>query len=179
MEFSARIKKEAKHYNVRPDWLVMADLRSLGYTDAEAYAIVHQESAAMSAQNEITLRERIVSKQDFKNLVADRKKLLATSKASAASKEDIDLITNEQVAKEILAGAMMQPEGSKERADMFMKYADLTRKNADIDTSRDTDDGINIYLPVKCYECVLLEAYLERQGKLEKTEGEDKEETTD
>lgn len=172
MEFSSRIKKEAKHYGVDPDWLVMADLRSVGYSDAEAFAIVHQDFGALRAGYEVSKRSKIVDSLEYKNLVDDRKKLLVTSKAKALGKDDINLITNEQVAKEILAGAMMQPEGSKERADMFMKYADLTRKNADIDTMKDTDDGINVYLPVKCYQCVLLEEHIERQAKLEGKESE-------
>ena len=28
--------------------------------------------------------------------------------------------------------------------------------------------GVGIYLPEKCYQCVLLEAYIEKQKKLEK-----------
>lgn len=169
MEFSARIKKEAKHYGVRPDWLVMADLRSIGYSDAEAYAIVHQESAAMSASNEITLREKIVKTSEFKNLVEDRKSLLKQGKAAAVG-DDIELISKEQVAKELLRSAFMQPEGSKERGDFLMKYDDITRKNAEIDTKNDDDGGVGIYLPEKCYQCVLLEAYLEKQKKLEREE---------
>lgn len=162
MEFSARIKKEAKHYNTRPDWLVMADLRSIGYTDAEAYSIVHQEYAAMSQRSEIALRSRIVDSLDYKNLVADRRKLLASGKAVAAG-DDIDLISSEQVAKEVLRTALTQPDGSKERADLLIKYADLTSKNTDINS--DEDDGVGIYVPLKCYLCPLMEAYLERVKK--------------
>lgn len=173
MDFSSRIKKEAKHYGVKPDWLVMADLRSVGYSDAEAYSIVHQESYALSAGNEIALRDKIVKTAEFKNLVADRTKLLKESKAQVVGDgDDIELISKEQVAKELLKSAFMQPAGSKERGDFLMKYDDITRKNAEIDTKNDDEGGIGIFLPEKCYQCVLLEAYIENQRKLD-SENED------
>lgn len=49
------------------------------------------------------------------------------------------------------------PEHSKERGEMFMKYADLTRKN-DAATEESTD-AINFYFPIKCDQCPLLTAY--------------------
>ena len=169
MDYSARIRKEAKHYGVKPDWLVMADLRSVGYSDAEAYSIVHQESFALSAGNETALRDRIVKTTEFKNLVSDRAKLLKESKVQVMGDDkDIELISKEQVAKELLKSAFMQPAGSKERGDFLMKYDDITRKNQEIDTKNDDDGGVGIYLPEKCYQCVLLEAYIEKQKKLEK-----------
>lgn len=173
MDYSSRIKKEAKHYGVKPDWLIMADLRSIGYSDAEAFSIVHQESYALSAGNEIALRDQIVKTAEFKNLVSDRTKLLKESKAQVADDSDIELISKEQVAKELLKSAFMQPAGSKERGDFLMKYDDITRKNQEIDTKNDDDGGIGIYLPEKCYQCVLLEAYIKEQEKLEEAESED------
>lgn len=180
MDFSARIKKEAKHYGVRPDWLVMADLKTVGYSDVEAYEIVHQESYAMSAGNVVTLRDKIVKSTEFKNLVEDRAKLLRESKTKVAgSTSEIELISPEQVAKELLKAAFMQPAGSKERADILMKYDDITRKNQEIDTAGEDDGGVGIYLPEKCYQCVLLEAYIEKQKKLEGKEDSDNEENDD
>ena len=138
MDYSARIRKEAKHYGVKPDWLVMADLRSVGYSDAEAYSIVHQESFALSAGNETALRDRIVKTTEFKNLVSDRAKLLKESKVQVMGDDkDIELISKEQVAKELLKSAFMQPAGSKERGDFLMKYDDITRKNQEIDTKNE------------------------------------------
>ena len=45
------------------------------------------------------------------------------------------------------------PEGSKERGEMFVRYADLIRKN-DTATNED-DDPVKIYLPMKCTMCPL------------------------
>lgn len=177
MDFSARIKKEAKHYGVKPDWLVMADLRSVGYSDAEAYSIVHHDSYSLSEGNEISLRERIVKTTEFKNLVADRKKLLKESKARVADDSDIELISKEQVAKELLRSAFMQPAGSKERGDFLMKYDDITRKNQEIDTKNDDDGGIGIYLPMKCYQCPLFLAWKENMEQ-ETDNNEDSEKDT-
>lgn len=174
MDFSSRIKKEAKHYGVKPDWLVMADLRSVGYSDAEAYSIVHQESLALSAGNEIALRDRIVRSAEYKNLVSDRIKLLKESKAQVAGdNDDIDLISKEQVAKELLKSAFMQPAGSKERGDFLMKYDDITRKNAEIDTKSDDEGGPFLYIPMKCYQCQLFMAFLDRKRKLDAEENEE------
>ena len=49
------------------------------------------------------------------------------------------------------------PEGSKERGEMFMKYADLTRKN-DAATDEATEQ-FNFYFPIKCNQCPLFDAY--------------------
>lgn len=167
MKFSSRIKKEAKHYGAPPDHLVMADLQALGYSEVEAYDIVHQDTYALSAAGVVTLRDKIVKTTEYQNLVQDRKNLLKSSKSKALT-DDIELISPEQVAKELLRSAFLQPEGSKERADILMKYDDITRKNQDIDTSKDDDGGIGIYMPLKCRECVLLEEYNARQAKIDK-----------
>lgn len=175
MEFSARIKKEAKHYGVDPSWLVMADLRSVGYTDAEAYDITHQSRGLLSANSLAKSRSDIVNSLDFKNLLSDRRKLLSQGKALAV--EDIDLINNEQVAKEVLKAALSQPENSKERADLLIKYTDLINKNSEIGTGSIDDNGVCIYMPLKCYQCILLEEYLDRQKKLETKEEKSKDKT--
>lgn len=160
MEFSARIRKEAKSYNVKPDWLVMADLRSIGYTDAEAYSIVHPEADMFGAGNAASLRDSIMKKAAFRDLVDARISLLRSGKAAATGdKSSIDLISAEQVAKELLNTAMTLPEGTKERADILIKYADLVRKNTDVDVQKDSDNGVRVYLPNKCYMCVALEEY--------------------
>lgn len=159
MDFSSRIRKEAKYYGVRPDWIVMADLRSIGYTDVEVYSIVHPEACALSADKESTLRNNITANANYKKLVADRKERLSSSSVMSIVKDDIDLITPEQVAKEILRSAMSLPEGSKERGDMLVKYEEVLRKNADVDTHKQEDDGVGIYLPLKCCQCKLFAEY--------------------
>lgn len=175
MDFSSRIKKEAKHYGVKPDWLIMADLRSVGYSDAEAYSIVHQESYALSAGNEIALRDNIVKTTEYKNLVSDRTKLLRESKVKVSGDDsDIELLSPKDVAKELLKSAFMQPAGSKERGDFLMKYDDITRKNQEIDTKGDDDGGVGIYVPMKCYQCPLMKAYKENLKKKEENEEEEK-----
>lgn len=176
MEFSARIKKEAKHYGVDPSWLVMADLRSIGYTDAEAYDLTHQSRGLLSASSLAKSRSDIVNSLDFKNLLSDRRRLLSQGKALAV--EDIDLINNEQVAKEVLKAALSQPENSKERADLLIKYTDLINKNSEIGTGSIDDNGVCIYMPLKCYQCVLLEEYLDKQKKLEAKEEKAKAESS-
>ena len=70
---------------------------------------------------------------------------------------DIELIGAEETAREILKIAQTMPEGSKERGEMFVRYADLIRKN-DTQTPED-DDPVRIYLPMKCSICPLKQEF--------------------
>ena len=80
--------------------------------------------------------------------------------------EDIELISTEDAAKQVLRAAQALPEGSKERGEMFVKYTDLLRRNTTVDAEPE-EDNIRIYLPLKCNDCPLLQEYNEKQKEIE------------
>lgn len=165
MEFSKRVEKEAKKYGVDAQALVMADLLSIGYTTNEAYEIVYQENGVLNFQQNQSIRDGITKSGRFKEMLNDRIGKLS-SRVVLSDGEDIELMSTEDAAKQVLRAAMTLPEGSKERGEMFVKYTDLLRKNTTVDAEPE-EDNIRIYLPLKCNDCPLLQEYNEKQREIE------------
>jgi len=157
MELSSTKKQEAKKNGCSVSELVYADLLSIGYGEVDAYLIAYPEDAALSVQMQQANRRKITSKITFMELCDKRKLYNANILEFSGDTRDIELIDSELTAKEILKIALKMPEGSKERGEMFMKYADLTRKNdAAVDEAM---DAIQFYFPVKCNQCPLFDSY--------------------
>ena len=157
MELSSSKKAEAKKLGVSVEELVLADLLSIGYGEADAYTIAYPGDEALSIQMRQANRKKIMSRVAFAELCEQRKLTNANILEFSGDTSDIELIDNEMTAKEILKIAKKMPEGSKERGEMFMKYADLTRKNDA--ATEEAMDAIQFYFPVKCNQCPLFDAY--------------------
>lgn len=157
MEVSPHLKKKAKNYNVSWQFLVMADLLALGYGESDAYAIAFSENAVWNVQRKQAHRASVLDNDKFQEVLIARKKEI--SKATYNEDGSIELIGAEETAREILKIAQTMPEGSKERGEMFVRYADLIRKN-DTQTAED-DDPVRIYLPMKCDVCPMKKEYME------------------
>lgn len=157
MELSTEKTKEAKKLGFSVSELVFADLLSLGYMKNDAYAIAFPEMMGMNMQNVNAERDKLLAKPAFKNFLEERRRINASKLEFSGDAQDVELIDNEMTAKEILKIARQMPENSKERGEMFMKYADLTRKNDQ--KTEEMTDTINFYFPVKCHQCPLLIAY--------------------
>lgn len=158
MEISTHLKKRAKDYGVPWPQLVMADLMAIGYSEADAYGIAFYENSTLNVQRNLTVRKNTVRSQKFQELLLARKKAVASLADKTYDEDgDIVLIGAEETAKELLKVAQTMPEGSKERGEMFVRYADLIRKN-DTRVSED-DDPVRIYLPMKCSMCALRDAH--------------------
>lgn len=157
MELSSTKKAEAKKLGVSVNELVFADLMSIGYGEVDAYTIAYPGDEALSIQMRQANRKKIMSRVAFAELCEQRKLTNANILEFSGDTSDIELIDNEMTAKEILKIAKKMPEGSKERGEMFMKYADLTRKNDA--ATEEAMDAIQFYFPVKCNQCPLFDAY--------------------
>lgn len=157
MELSSAKKAEAKKLGVSVEELILADLLSIGYGEADAYSIAYPEDAALSMQMRQANRKKITSRVAFMELCEQRKLTNSNILEFSGDTSDIELIDNEMTAKEILKIAKKMPEGSKERGEMFMKYADLTRKNDA--ATEEAMDAIQFYFPLKCNQCPLFDAY--------------------
>lgn len=157
MELSSSKKQEAKKLGCTVSEIIMADLLSIGYGEVDAYLIAYPEDASLSVQMQNANRKKISSKVSFMELCEKRKLYNANILEFSGDTADIELIDSELTAKEILKIAKQMPEGSKERGEMFMKYADLTRKNDAV--TEEAMDAITFYFPLKCNQCPLFDAY--------------------
>ena len=157
MELSSAKTAEARKLGASVSELVFADLLSLGYAESDAYTIAYPEDLGLNIQAIKHNRQKILAKPAFQDLCEKRREINASRLEFSGDAANIDLIDNEMTAREILKIARQMPENSKERGEMFMKYADLTRKN-DQKTEEQTE-AINFYFPIKCHQCPLLIAY--------------------
>ena len=168
MELSKTKKTEAKKLGVSVQYLVLADLISIGYSESDAYSVAYPENEALSMQQNNSIRKNILESSKFKKLLETRKQKVMANASSYSFLGDIELIGTEETAKEILKVAKQMDEGSKERGEMFMKYADLIRKNEQ--GIEDETDVITFAFPLKCNQCPLLYAYNEFLKKQDEKE---------
>lgn len=161
MELSNAIKKKAAALGVKPEYMVMADLMAIGYNERDAFMLAYPSKAVSITEEALATQIRNVTLSDrFKKLKAATRERLKESFKVKATSDDIDLISGEDVAREILKSALHQPVGSKERAELFIKYQELMRKN---DVSDDvTEDTIQFYLPLCCDKCPLMIAHRQK-----------------
>lgn len=166
MELSQAFQKMAKKMNATPQYVLLADLISIGYSELDAYTIAYPENEALSVQQNKGIRENILSSAKFKKVFEERCQHIKSGVAIPENMDSLELIETEEVLKEILRSARNQPIGSKERADLFAKYNDI--KDEYEHTVKDDDDSISFFFPLKCNQCPLLYAYndyMKRHGE--------------
>lgn len=159
MELSKTKQTEAKKLNVTVQYLVMADLMAIGYSENDAYDIAYPENAALAQQQTNSIRNNIIESAKFKKLLENRRSRVKDGVATPVMLEEVELVGTEEVMKEILRSAKQQPVGSKERADLFAKYNEIKTKSEQ--GVEDDADNINFVLPLKCNQCPLLYSYNE------------------
>lgn len=150
MELSARLKREAQKYNVPAQTLVMADLMGIGYTENEAYSIAYSENASLSKQQNIGIRENIVNAMNFKQLLGDRNVNRFTMEQGEG--EQKMQYSKDEIASMLRTQIERLPDGSKEKADVLMKYADLFAYKKE-EKKGDEEDIIRIWMPATCDIC--------------------------
>ena len=114
MELSTTFTKTAKKLGVSEQFVIMADLMAIGYSENDAYTIAYPENATYSIQQNNSIRANVLKTAKFKKLLADTKQRLRDKMGDPSTIEDINLIGSDEVAKEILLSAYKQPQGSKE-----------------------------------------------------------------
>lgn len=155
MELSARLKKQAEKYNVPAQTLVMADLIAIGYSENEAYNIAYSENASLPKQNNITIRENITNAIGFKNLLGERTKAIRGTQGGTVTREQM---SKDEVASQLRAQIDLLPDGSKEKADVLMKYADLFAYKKE-EKKADEEEIIRIWMPLTCDICPYKKKY--------------------
>lgn len=157
MELSKQKQTEAKKLNAPVQYLVLADLMSVGYSESDAYAIAYPENEGLSVQQNNSIRSNIVESAKFKKLLENRRNRVKDGVAAPVLLDEVELVGTEEVMKEILRSARQQPVGSKERAELFSKYNEIKTKTEQ--GVEDETDNINFVFPLKCNQCPLLYAY--------------------
>ena len=169
MELSKQKQTEAKKLNVTTQYLVMADLQSIGYSEEDAYKIAFPENEALAVQQNNSIRQNILESAKFKKLLDNRRQRVKDGVATPVSLDEVELVGTEEVLKEILRSAKQQPIGSKERADLYAKYNDIKKENEK--GTEDETDAISFFFPAKCNQCPLLYAYNEEMKKNTDSQG--------
>jgi len=165
-KLSLKLKNKAKELNTDAASLVMADLISIGYSEADAYAIAYPERMSVySLQQTQSLRDGIVQSKAFMELL-DRRKDARIEKRGRKPKgyvagDDIELIDTTETAKELLRVINNLDDKSKEKGQLLVAYSEMMRKNSQ--KLDDEEDPVRIYLPISCLRCALYQNYLEEQ----------------
>lgn len=170
-----QILKYAKKMKVEPEMIVFADFLFLGYNEVEAYLMAYPKDESLSMSMMKRKRKNIVCSNKFKEICDERRELFERTLSVPNDISEIELISSESVAKEILATAMYQPPGSKERAEFFAKYYEVLRDALiTIQGSTEETDDINFHFPAKCNECLFLIIYNKHWRRyLKEHEGEE------
>ena len=147
IEFSQKLKQEAKKSKVPVQTLIMADLMAIGYGKADAYNIAYFNNASFSRERNKTIRDSITDTDAFDELVEERSKLNIGK--SIIGTDDAELMADIDVARDILRSARQLPDG-KERAELMSKFYDIKKK---IGAADDEKDVVRIWLPLTCHIC--------------------------
>lgn len=162
MNLSKNKLNEAKRLGIKLEWLIAADLITLGYTEDDAFEISHSRiSMTKSALQNDNIKREMYNSPVFKKALVAR---MDAHRENAAVIGDEELIDKTQTAKLIMRAAMKQPNDSKERIEGLMKYADIMGYKKD-DVEAGMDDSISFFLPLKCDQCPLLRAYNREQER--------------
>lgn len=156
---SKQKENEAKKLGVTIQYLIMADLMAVGYSEEDAFVIAYPENMGRAEHLNSSVRKTVVESAKFNKLLEDRRSRIKDGVASPARLDEVELVGTEEVMKEILRSAQQQPLGSKERAELFAKYNEIKTKNEQ--GIEDDSDNINFVFPLKCNQCPLLYSYNE------------------
>lgn len=174
MEYSKRLKAEAKGYGLPVQSLVLAYLLVCGFTDNEAYEIAYRENETLSKTQNISIRENIVQNPNFKEIV---EKIREKVTGSAGSLPISGSRQSEQLSKDDIATILRRqmdalPDGDKAKTDAAIKYAELYQYKKD-DPKDENDYLPHIWLPQACFICQYKEFYEKNYKNEKKEEKED------
>ena len=173
MTLSPLKTKEAKGLKVSVQEMVLADLLSIGYSEEDAYTIAYPDDALLNSQAKKSAMNEIIYRDKFKQLCDTRREKNAGFLSVENDAENLDLISAEDVAKEVLLAAKKQPVGSKERADLMAKYNDIRNENKK-EIADPNEDPVQFFFPIACEKCPLLQTYNEFIAKKNENKPRDK-----
>lgn len=158
---SDKLQKLAKKNGVEWDVYVMATLVAVGMSERDAYYSVINKNSQSTEDYDMGQLRRILSDNAYCYLVNELekqyKKIAKRNKQEQEEQDDMQttdgLLTKDDVARELLKTAKSMKPGSKERAEVMMKYADLLQMKKD--EVKDEEHLVHFYLPLTCRDCSL------------------------
>lgn len=163
MDYSIEFRRELKKLNVEASMLAFADLMAVGYKDVDAFKICYPDYMTYPDNQQKVIMNKMLDSVKFKKLFVSRKSRIEEN-TIPVELEEVKLIDGDEVAKEILRSAKAAPVGSKERADLFLRYDDIRQRNS-VNLESDETDSINFMLPLKCSQCPLYAKFKEMVHK--------------
>lgn len=173
MDYGKLIKRECAKLGITQQERAMADLIVSGWKETDAYVLCFGMNPAFSdAWHQKKIKE-ITGKPCYAQYLNDKFAAKAAEKLAAGkSKEDSDsteisiedmpdgFMSKEDVLKELLRTIASLPAKDPKRADVLMKYADLTQMKKD--EVKEGNELTVFYLPQNCKQC---ELFIKHQRK--------------
>lgn len=166
MDYTKTFKSEIKKIGLEPRERAMADLINMGWKEQDAYVMCYGLGAAYSETWHKKKIREIVDREVFANYLMriNKKHELEASKAvdeaiqkEYDSMETAKLMSKEDVMNELVRIAFKLSPNDPKRADILMKYADLTQMKKD--EVEKEDKTVHTYLPLTCKNCPLYIKY--------------------
>ncbi len=168
MKQTIQFTRELKGLNVSAQVLAMVDLVAVGYNETDAYLITHKVEESLEDKKSQAKFDKLVNSVKYQKLLATRKSRIKEGYVIPTEIEEVGMMDGDEVAKEILRSAKAAPVGSKERADLFLRYDEIRQRNQPKEEeNEDGTENINFYYPVKCSMCPLFSEF----KKLVKNDG--------
>ena len=133
----------------KPEFLAMADLLLMGWSEMDAYIIAFSPSKAYDKTFIKNRVKSIMSNPALKNYINSRGLIMNSGKEKEINKEDFKPLTKEEVLMQ-LQSLLRKSISPKERTEILMKISDLMRFKDEVATE---DDSRVYYMPRKCYSC--------------------------
>lgn len=162
MDYTKTFKSEIKKIGLEPRERAMADLINMGWKEQDAYVMCYGLGAAYSETWHKKKIREIVDREVFANYLMRIKKKTeleaskAVDEAIQAEQNNIEtakLMNKEDVMNELVRIAFKLPANDPKRADILMKYADLTQMKKN--EVKKEDKTVHTYLPLTCKDCPL------------------------
>ncbi len=177
MDFGKIIKRECVKLGITPQERAMADLIVSGWREADAYVLCFGMNPAYSDTWHKKQIEGITKKPGYVKYFNEKSAARVAAKAATEEKGQTDtneeqsaildnmpngFMSKEDVMKELLRTIASLPAKDPKRADVLMKYADLTQMKKD--ETKEGNELTIFYLPQNCKQCELYIKHC-RKGK--------------
>lgn len=169
MDFTKRQKDESKSYGLTVNERAMADLIAMGWKDIDAFLMTNGVNPAYSAAWHKKRVAEITRKEVFKDYMEKIRVVKKKNDEEVEKAMTEEMMTKEEVATELMRTARSLSVKDPKRADVLMKYADLTQmKKAEEQTE---DKTIHFYMPLTCKQCMLWSKHKAEMRKKNKMAG--------
>lgn len=163
MNYTKGFKTETNKYSLTIQERAMADLCVSGWKEQDAYVLIYGMNPAYSDEWHKSKIKEITNDENYAKYIqraqkkSDRKAAREEAKETIAAPTDVRMLDKDAVLRELLYTINSLPVDDPKRADVLMKYADLTQMKRDEVVKE--DKTVHFYLPISCKNCELYLAH--------------------